>query len=846
METLEKHLKVISKKIASNNKKSLDKKMLDLIADFKKLYMLYVCSTLLFPKSCRSFPFNIIFMVDKLEKVNDYAWAIAVHEFLIKTIRQSSRKNTGFINGCVMLLEPWFYEHVNRYKPIRTNSYPRYMRWAKSLKYMQSKSFKAILDNLSYTEVIEEITPTKEEMTLLSPQKVSQETTAMADFIVRRMEERMPDIIGDRENYIMKIKDLELRLTILEEENEQLKSENMELRNRGISVPHSPVDIVDASLRRMDHPSSPNPSMSGCVKTSRAAENISKKNGGRVRKLSQMLQTPYDACTKAILLRTKNKGTCHKRERLVADEIQSKIDISEEEEDAIASFEAKVGKDAEEVGKLKIWRSEIKNLLDEEGWISDKIIDTYAKLVSGRKPTGKLNSLKCYFFTSWFNSCGDVAYVNETVSTHNKVSFLKEQFKQRKIHKWDKADIHSLMTALNKTMEKDCQSFEETHFKNKCSTIRTIRGRSSEPIFARANPLREIFARPNFLSARAIKFLDRNSEDRTESARANPMSARANTSQNSVRSTKGISVLIDFKQRAVRSSEPHVRLSEPDEVKSVRFFSLLHFTSLPPLPYFLSSPLLAAFLFSMAPKKRPHVASSKSASGYDHTRFPSLDKSNLFYAQFEVRNIESEREIAKELHTKRVCHSLVNRNWFPLMKFSTKKIHVDWVRESYCNLEIVNSGKIKSFVRGKWITMTVQDIADFIDIPIVHNSDCPIPDELHAPINYDLVATTICGAEISWPGGLLSHGNLTEEYRFLNRFVCHNLEPRGHTSNVAQGNCYLLYCIGTGKRVNIPQIIFNVIVKTLQAKKNSLLPFGVLVTDFLTFKDIPKRSNEIT
>jgi hypothetical protein len=38
----------------------------------------------------------------------------------------------------------------------------------------------------------------------------------------------------------------------------------------------------------------------------------------------------------------------------------------------------------------------------------------------------------------------------------------------------------------------------------------------------------------------------------------------------------------------------------------------------------------------------------------------------------------------------------------------------------------------------------------------------------------------------------------------------------------------------------------NVIVKTQQAKKNSLLPFGVLVTDFLTFKEIPKQSNELT
>ena len=121
----------------------------------------------------------------------------------------------------------------------------------------------------------------------------------------------------------------------------------MELRNRGISVPQSPVDIVDASLSRMDHPSSPNPSMDVCVETSIAAKDISKKNGGRVRKPSKMLRTPYDACKKETLQRTKSKRTGYKRERLVADEIQPYIDLSKEEDDAIANFEAKVGKEYE-------------------------------------------------------------------------------------------------------------------------------------------------------------------------------------------------------------------------------------------------------------------------------------------------------------------------------------------------------------------------------------------------------------------------------------------------------------------------------------------------------------------
>ncbi|XXG69649.1 hypothetical protein AAC387_Pa06g2461 [Persea americana] len=117
-------------------------------------------------------------------------------------------------------------------------------------------------------------------------------------------------------------------------------------------------------------------------------------------------------------------------------------------------------------------------------------------------------------------------------------------------------------------------------------------------------------------------------------------------------------------------------------------------------------------------------------------------------------------------------------------------------------MEIEDSGSIKTFVRGKWITIAAADIADFIDIPVAANLDSPIPE--NTQIDYDLVATTICGANTAWPDGIIPHGNLTAEYRFLNRFVCHNLEPRGHTSDVTQKNGYLLYCIGIGKRVNIP------------------------------------------
>ena len=157
-------------------------------------------------------------------------------------------------------------------------------------------------------------------------------------------------------------------------------------------------------------------------------------------------------------------------------------------------------------------------------------------------------------------------------------------------------------------------------------------------------------------------------------------------------------------------------------------------------------------------------------------------------------------------------------------------------------MELEDNGAIKTYVRGKWITISVADIADFLDIPKVMNPDYPIP--ANTQIDYDLVGTTICGEPIAWPSGLIPHGNLTVEYRFLNWFVCHNLELRGHTFDVAQKNGYLR--IGSGKRVNIPQVILNVMIKTLIAKKNSILPFGILISKYLSNIRVPKKSSDVT
>lgn len=206
------------------------------------------------------------------------------------------------------------------------------------------------------------------------------------------------------------------------------------------------------------------------------------------------------------------------------------------------------------------------------------------------------------------------------------------------------------------------------------------------------------------------------------------------------------------------------------------------------------------YTVQMAPKKRPHSKSSSSHSRFDTTRFPTINKAIQFKNHFMKRTVESEREVAENLLDQPVCCSITRRNWNSLLKFEISKIYTDRVREFYSKMDFVASAILKTYVRGTWITIYVDDIAEFLDIPVVEDCDYPIPEDSQVSINYDMIVTTLCGEDTCWPGGYVPHGNLTKEYRFLNRFVYHNLEPRGHTSDVNHKNGYMLYCIGRGKR----------------------------------------------
>ena len=109
------------------------------------------------------------------------------------------------------------------------------------------------------------------------------------------------------------------------------------------------------------------------------------------------------------------------------------------------------------------------------------------------------------------------------------------------------------------------------------------------------------------------------------------------------------------------------------------------------------------------------------------------------------RTVEYEREAVEDLLGKPACHCISNRNWYSFLKLEIFEIYTDWVLEFYSNMELVSSASLKTFVRGKWINISVANTTEVLDIPIGEDCDYPISEDSQVPIDYNMIGTTLCG-----------------------------------------------------------------------------------------------------
>eukprot|EP00268_Persea_americana_P005820 TRINITY_DN12004_c0_g2_i1.p1 TRINITY_DN12004_c0_g2~~TRINITY_DN12004_c0_g2_i1.p1 ORF type:complete len:107 (+),score=9.95 TRINITY_DN12004_c0_g2_i1:1108-1428(+) len=100
-----------------------------------------------------------------------------------------------------------------------------------------------------------------------------------------------------------------------------------------------------------------------------------------------------------------------------------------------------------------------------------------------------------------------------------------------------------------------------------------------------------------------------------------------------------------------------------------------------------------------------------------------------------------------------------------------------------------------------------------MQIPRPMNADYPFPNPENTPFHPFDIASALCGGDSEWAGDLLYQKELTDQYHLLNFFVCYNVEPHGHTSDLNCQRAYLLYAWGTGLSVDNPKCIYDAMVR---------------------------------
>lgn len=127
------------------------------------------------------------------------------------------------------------------------------------------------------------------------------------------------------------------------------------------------------------------------------------------------------------------------------------------------------------------------------------------------------------------------------------------------------------------------------------------------------------------------------------------------------------------------------------------------------------------------------------------------------------------------------------------------------------------------------------------------------PDNPYYPFRYpkniechkNEVAIMLCGAPIEWNSLVLKISYLMSDYRLLDTFVCHNIEPRDHIFYLIYPQTFLLYSLGTSDAIGIPKTILDSMVRIYDELRKLILPFGAMIYKILIEADFQAYKHEV-
>lgn len=253
----------------------------------------------------------------------------------------------------------------------------------------------------------------------------------------------------------------------------------------------------------------------------------------------------------------------------------------------------------------------------------------------------------------------------------------------------------------------------------------------------------------------------------------------------------------------------------------------------------------------MGKGKRPAGSSSKrpagSSSDLNSERFKNAEDAELFELRFNNRTVIFERLVVQDGISNTRFIQCLRANRLVTLSSLRNECFEDWVREFYCNMYDVDVDKIsfKTYVRGKTLSVDADKIATLLNLNRPAHRIYPFHSQGDVVFQGDGVATILCGGPSIWNSQTLKITGLTTDFRTLNTFVCYNIEPRGHKSDLLYPQAFLLYALATTTSVDIPLTILESMLRIFLDQRKLTLPFGAMICKMMIDAGCQAYSHEL-
>lgn len=226
-------------------------------------------------------------------------------------------------------------------------------------------------------------------------------------------------------------------------------------------------------------------------------------------------------------------------------------------------------------------------------------------------------------------------------------------------------------------------------------------------------------------------------------------------------------------------------------------------------------------------KKRP-VGESSPNTPFEANLFRSAEHQRKYENKMEGKAFVSEKsfDLGNLREYPEIKMQIQNRKWEALMTVP-RLFSAQVVKEFYVNVYTESKGKdqFKSFVRGKEVKFDSRSINKMLKIPEV---ECEYEEMVSRDLGEEeakVILDSICHDGVKWKttsGGApqrIQASQLTATAYAWSNFVHHTLLPCPNVSDVKVSRALLIFCILTGKRVNVGNILAKSILTIARSEK---------------------------